>query len=69
MINSLLILPRSISALLPLQRNRQGLLLFTLAASLFEAVVIGMYFGFANKTILIVQPFKRPAGITGHHKK
>ena len=55
MINSLLILPRSISALLPLQRNRQGLLLFTLAASLFEVVVIGMYFGYVNKTILIVQ--------------
>ena len=54
MINSLLIVPRSISALLPLQRNRQGLLLFTLAASLFEVVVIGMYFGFVNKTILIL---------------
>ena len=54
MINSLLILPLSISALLPLQRNRQGLLLFTLVASLFEVVVIGMYFGYVNKTILIV---------------
>ena len=54
MINSLLILPRSISALLPLQRNRQGLLQFTLGASLFEVVIIGMYFGYVNKTILIV---------------
>ena len=53
MINSLLILPRSISALLPLQRSRQGLLLFTLAALLFEIVVIGMYFDLSNRTALI----------------
>ena len=53
MINSLLILPRSISALLPLQRSRQGLLLFTLAALLFEIVMIGMYFDLSNRTALI----------------
>lgn len=57
MINSLLILPRSISALLPLQRSRQGLLLFTLAALLFEIVVIGMYFDLSNKTFLIFLTF------------
>lgn len=57
MINSLLILPRSISAILPLQRSRRGLFFFTIAAILFEVVVIGMYFDFGNKAALIFLTF------------